>query len=108
MFTACLFEGAENERAAAVVLHVVSQVLPGNVGCAALVRTLDGKSRAVILVVLQTRERRCQNVLNGSTSYQNICYAGESLNGKLELKNRNEKQLIMQPEGTGSVDCQNI
>lgn len=68
VFTACLFEGAEDEGAAAVVLHVVSQVLPGNVGCAALVRTLDGKSRAVILVVLQRRERRCQNVLNDSTS----------------------------------------
>lgn len=52
VFAACVFEGAENERAAAVVLHVVRQVLSGDVGCAALVWALDRKARAVVLVVL--------------------------------------------------------
>lgn len=53
MFAAGVFEGAENERAAAVVLHVVSQILSGDVGCATLVWTLDREPRAVVLVVLQ-------------------------------------------------------
>ena len=52
MFAAGVFEGAENEGTAAVVLHVVGQILPGNVGRATLVGTLDRKSRAVVLVVL--------------------------------------------------------
>lgn len=59
VFAAGVFEGAEDERAAAVVLHVVGQVLSGDVGCPALVRTLDGEARAVVLVVLQrTRQHR--------------------------------------------------
>lgn len=53
VFAAGVFEGAENERAAAVVLHVVSQILSGDVGCATLVGTLDREPRAVVLVVLQ-------------------------------------------------------
>lgn len=59
MFAAGVFEGAENERAATVVLHVVGQVLSGDVGRATLVRALDRKARAVVLVVLwrTTRER---------------------------------------------------
>lgn len=56
MFAACIFEGAEDESTAAVVLHVVSQVLAGDVGCPTLVWTLDGKPRAVVLVVLQRKE----------------------------------------------------
>lgn len=52
VFAAGIFEGAEDKRAAAVVLHVVSQVLPGDVGCAALVRALDREAGAVVLVVL--------------------------------------------------------
>lgn len=52
MFAAGIFEGAENERTAAIVLHVVSQVLSGDVGRAALVRALHRKPRAVVLVVL--------------------------------------------------------
>lgn len=52
MFAACVFEGAEDESAAAVVLHVVRQVLAGDVGRPTLVGTLDGKPRAVVLVVL--------------------------------------------------------
>lgn len=53
MLAAGVFEGAENERAAAVVLHMVSQILSGDIGCAALVWALDRKPRAVVLVVLQ-------------------------------------------------------
>lgn len=52
VFAAGVFKGAENERTAAVVLHVVSQVLSGDVGRAALVWALHRKSRAVVLVVL--------------------------------------------------------
>lgn len=52
VFAAGVFEGAENECTAAVVLHMISQVLSGDVGCAALVWALDRKSRAVVLVVL--------------------------------------------------------
>lgn len=53
VFAASIFERAENERAAATVLYMVSQVLSGYVGCAALVWALDRKPRAVVLVVLQ-------------------------------------------------------
>lgn len=53
MLAAGIFEGAEDERAAAVVLHVVSQILSGDVGSPALVWTLDREARAVVLVVLQ-------------------------------------------------------
>lgn len=57
MFAAGVFEGTENERAAAVVLHMVSQVLPGDVGCTALVWALYRKPRAVVLMVLsESRE----------------------------------------------------
>lgn len=56
VFAACVFEGAEDESTAAVVLHMVSQVLAGDVGRPTLVRTLDGKPRAVVLVVLQEKE----------------------------------------------------
>lgn len=56
MFAACIFEGAEDESTAAVVLHVVSQVLAGDVGRPALVRTLDGEPGTVVLVVLQREE----------------------------------------------------
>ncbi len=59
VFAAGIFEGAENERAAAVVLHMVSQILSGDVGCAALVRALDRKPRAVVLVVLQRSQEQC-------------------------------------------------
>lgn len=59
MFAAGVFEGAENERAATVVLYMVSQILPGNVGCATLVWALDRKSRAVVLVVLPGEKRQC-------------------------------------------------
>lgn len=58
MFAACIFEGAEDESTAAVVLDVVSQVLAGDVGRPTLVRTLDGKARAVVLVVLPRKECR--------------------------------------------------
>lgn len=57
MFAACVFEGAEDKSTATVVLHVISQVLAGDVGRPALVRTLDGKPRAVVLVVLQGEEQ---------------------------------------------------
>ncbi len=53
VFAASVFKGAENECAAAVVLHMVSQILSGNVGCATLVWALHRKPRAVVLVVLQ-------------------------------------------------------
>lgn len=56
MFAACIFEGAEDKSTAAVVLYVVSQVLAGDVGRPTLVWTLDGKPRAVVLVVLQRKE----------------------------------------------------
>lgn len=59
MFAACFFERAENERAAAVVLHMVRQILSGDVWCAALVWALDRKPRAVELVVLQRRWGQC-------------------------------------------------
>lgn len=60
VFAAGVFEGAENERAATVVLHMVSQILPGDVGCATLVWALDRKARAVVLMVLQEESRgRC-------------------------------------------------
>lgn len=58
MFAAGVFKGAEDERAATVVLHVIGQVLSGDVGCAALVWALDRKPRAVVLVVLQERRQR--------------------------------------------------
>lgn len=53
MFAPGIFKGAENEGATTVILHMVSQVLSGNVGCAALVWALDRKARAVVLMVLQ-------------------------------------------------------
>lgn len=53
MFATGVFKGAEDERAATVVFHVVSQIFSGNVGRPALVWTLDRESRAVVLVVLQ-------------------------------------------------------
>lgn len=59
VFAAGVFEGTENERAATVVLHMVSQILPGNVGCATLVGALDRESRTVVLVVLQGRQQQC-------------------------------------------------
>lgn len=59
MFAAGVFEGAENECAAAVVLHMVGQILSGDVGCAALVWALDRKPRAVVLVVLQRSQGQC-------------------------------------------------
>lgn len=52
VFAAGVFEGAEYKRTAAVVLHVVSQVLSGDVRRTALVWALHRKSRAVVLVVL--------------------------------------------------------
>lgn len=66
VFAACVFEGAEDEGTAAVVLHMVSQVLAGDVGRPALVRALDGKPRAVVLVVLQEKERG----KSGTTGWQ--------------------------------------
>lgn len=65
MFAAGVFEGAEDERAAAVVLDVVGQVLPGDVGRAALVRTLDGEARAVVLVVLQRIVEHRMELMSG-------------------------------------------
>lgn len=53
VFATGVFERAQNERTAAVVLHMVSQILSGNIGCATLVWALDRKPRAVVLVVLQ-------------------------------------------------------
>lgn len=58
VFAAGVFERTEDECVAAVVLDVVGQVLPGDVGSAALVWTLDREARAVILVVLHPRERK--------------------------------------------------
>lgn len=52
VFAAGIFEGTEDKRIAAVVLHVIGQVLPGDVRSAALVWTLDREAWAVILVVL--------------------------------------------------------
>lgn len=52
MFAAGVFERTEDEGVAAVVLHVIGQVLAGDVGGAALVRTLDREARAVVLMVL--------------------------------------------------------
>lgn len=66
VFAACVFEGAEDEGTATVVLHMVSQVLAGDVGRPALVRALDGKPRAVVLVVLQEKERG----KSGTTGWQ--------------------------------------
>lgn len=65
VFAAGVFEGAEDERAAAVVLDVVGQVLPGDVGRAALVRTLDGEARAVVLVVLQRIVEHRMELMSG-------------------------------------------
>lgn len=56
VFAACIFKGAEDESAAAVVLYMVGQVLAGDVGRPTLVGTLDGKARAVVLVVLRRKE----------------------------------------------------
>ena len=53
MFAARVFKGAEDKGAAAVVLHVVGQVLAGDVGRAALVGALDWEAGAVVLVVLE-------------------------------------------------------
>lgn len=58
VFAAGVFEGAENECAAAVVLHMVSQILSGNIGCATLVWALNRKPRAVVLVVLDCVENK--------------------------------------------------
>ena len=58
MFAASVFERAENERTAAVVFHMVSQIFAGNVGCAALIWALDRKARAVVLVVLLRGQRQ--------------------------------------------------
>lgn len=52
VFAPSIFEGAENEGTAAVVLNVVSQILSGDVGRATLIWALDREPRAVILVVL--------------------------------------------------------
>lgn len=54
MFAAGVLKGAEDERTATVVLHVVSQVFSSDVRCPTLVWTLDWKTRAVVLVVLKT------------------------------------------------------
>lgn len=56
MFAASIFKRAEDQSTAAVVLHVVRQVLPGDVGSAALVWALDRKARAVKLMVLWRKE----------------------------------------------------
>lgn len=56
MFAAGIFKGAEDECTATVVLHMVSQILSGDVGCAALVWALDRKPRTVVLVVLQSSQ----------------------------------------------------
>ena len=53
VLAAGVFKWAEHERAAAVVLHVIGQVLAGDVGCAALVGALDREAGAVVLVVLE-------------------------------------------------------
>lgn len=53
VFAARVLKGAQDQRTAAVVLHVVGQVLAGDVGRAALVGTLDRKPGAVVLVVLE-------------------------------------------------------
>lgn len=58
VLAAGVFERTEDKCIAAVVLHMVGQVLPGNVGSAALVRTLDREARAVILVVLCRKETK--------------------------------------------------
>lgn len=86
VFAASVFEGAENERAAAVVLHMVSQVLPGDVGCAALVWALDRKPRAVVLVVLQRSQGQRYHVhcIADSMSDKNThtqCTVGLQING---------------------------
>lgn len=59
MLAAGVFERAENERAATVVLHMVSQIFSGDVGCAALIWALHRKARAVVLVVLLRSEGQC-------------------------------------------------
>lgn len=57
MFAAGIFEGAEDEGTATVLLHVIGQVLPGYVGGATLVWTCDWKPRAVVLMVLEGKKK---------------------------------------------------
>lgn len=57
MFAAGVFEGAENKCAATVLLHMVGQILPGDVGGATLVWALNRKPRAMELMVLLGRKQ---------------------------------------------------
>lgn len=58
MFTAGFFEGAEDQRAAAALFHVIGQILPGDVRCAALIGALHREARAVKLMVLGEEEKQ--------------------------------------------------
>lgn len=61
MFAAGLLKGAEDQRAATALLHVVGQILTCDVRGAALIRTLHGKARAVVLMVLRDERQKSQH-----------------------------------------------
>lgn len=61
VFAAGVFERTEDEGVAAVILHVIGQVFAGDVGSAALVRTLDREARAVVLMVLWRNRTEREN-----------------------------------------------
>ena len=67
VLAACIFERAEDQGTAAILLHMVRQILPGDVGCTTLVWALDREPWAVVLVVLRDRER--QTMLRIDSSY---------------------------------------
>lgn len=52
VFAASVFKWAQDQCTATIVLHMIGQVLPGDVRGAALIRTLDWETRAVVLMVL--------------------------------------------------------
>lgn len=89
MLAAGVFEGAQNESAATVILHVVRQILPGDVGCAALVWALDRKARAVVLVVLLGRRGHC------SCEVPTDCTSDEGARDAGEITKRGRENLLL-------------
>lgn len=62
VFAAGLLEGAESQGGGAAVLQVPAQVLPGDVGGPALIRTGHGVAGALVLVVLEREEKAQRGV----------------------------------------------
>lgn len=52
MLAASVFKWAEDQCTATVVFHMIGKILSSDVGCPALVRTLDRETGAVVLMVL--------------------------------------------------------